>query len=239
MRYPLRPFLLKHALLLGTLLQAFPLFAQTSLTVTSPNGGETWSYGEVHTITWIPENVRRVDILLLRNGVLVQSIVNNLANADHYDWTVNAPPGTGYTIRVRSTDKTVQDVSDAPFQISGLPIRLTANDPITPGGTFRVTVNVGTPESPATDLFGVSFKLSYDPTYLTVVEHVPWTFLGTDVLYSGIDAPQAGEIGIAISRKDGQGASTAAAQWPRSSSASTPPPRTAPRSTSPSPAWWR
>jgi len=76
---------------------------------------------------------------------------------------------------------------------------------------FWVDVKVGSPSNPVTDLFGVSFVLSWtqgdyidvDTPYNSTV--VPGSFLGTDIVfYQTVDEP-ASKLSAAISRKAGAG----------------------------------
>ena len=96
------------------------------ITVTSPNGGETWPRLAVRNITWTASLPGKVKIQLFRDGKLVGRIAGGLAaGAGSFAWTVGktggaaAPAGSGYTIRVRSTLFPARfDDSNAPFTIS-------------------------------------------------------------------------------------------------------------------------
>lgn len=96
-----------------------------SLTLASPNGGESWARLSTQNITWSTTLTGKVKILLFRNGKNLGAIVTGLsAGAGSYVWTVGrygggtAPAGSGYKIRVKSTlDPSQFDDSDVPFTI--------------------------------------------------------------------------------------------------------------------------
>jgi len=60
-----------------------------SLTVTSPNGGETWRKGETHQMTWVASEISgNVIIELLQNDAVVGPIAEVPASIGSYSWTV-------------------------------------------------------------------------------------------------------------------------------------------------------
>ncbi len=115
------------AVFAAMLIIAAPLAAQT-ITVVSPNGGETLTKGgSPFAIAWTVRNVdQNVKIVLLReDGERFGLIAEGLApGSSPYSWTVGetrsgeAPAGD-YKIRVVSADGTVKDASDAFFAIAG------------------------------------------------------------------------------------------------------------------------
>lgn len=97
-----------------------------SITVTSPNGGETWVAGTMHPITWnytgltgevyiglIAENMNSINIIMPAISI----------GAQHYDWSIPADimPGRYMVQVVWITDLTVfiGDISDGYFYIVG------------------------------------------------------------------------------------------------------------------------
>jgi hypothetical protein len=96
--------------------------AQT-VTVTSPNGGETWTAGTTNTITWTSDIIGNVRIALLKSGVQYALISFGTPNDGGFDWLVPAgmAAGTEYTVKVSSCTNalTIYDVSDANFSIIG------------------------------------------------------------------------------------------------------------------------
>jgi hypothetical protein len=99
-----------------------------SITVTGPNGGETFSTGTTTTITWDSQAVSgQVAIDLSRNkGGSWTNIIKAVDVADgSADWTVTGPATNQALIRVRSIAMGVSDVSDDTFTIGvqGLALR--------------------------------------------------------------------------------------------------------------------
>ncbi len=99
----------------------------TGITVTSPNGGETWQAGTTQTIRWTYTGNpgSSVKIELYKGGVLNRVIVlSTPIESGSYPWTIPStqPPGRDYTVKVTSTtESTYSDTSDNPFTISGIP----------------------------------------------------------------------------------------------------------------------
>jgi hypothetical protein len=98
-----------------------------SLTVTSPNGGETWAAGSSQAVSWSytgsPGDLVKVE--LLKNGSLVK-VINpgayiGLNNSGSLQWTVpqNLAAGSGYQVRVTSNLNSIYtDTSDSNFTIT-------------------------------------------------------------------------------------------------------------------------
>jgi len=89
-----------------------------SITVTSPNGGETWWNGNTaYEVRWTSLNVvGNVTIRLKKGGAAVLSW--SAANTGSSYWMcVGIPDGTDYRIRAESGDGTVFDESDRNFEI--------------------------------------------------------------------------------------------------------------------------
>jgi hypothetical protein len=100
--------------------------AQPTITVLSPNGGETWEAGTTKTIQWSFAGSLgpRVKLQLLRDGSVVQTIATQpVVGTDgkgSYSWSLprSLTPGTDYQIRINSTKyPTCYDVSDATFTV--------------------------------------------------------------------------------------------------------------------------
>ena len=116
---------------LGLCLVPHNLFAfppDGTITVTSPNGGESWRQGSMHQITWSSSGITAgtYRITLWKGGVSQGVLASGLPHTWHtFNWTVgkleNAPdavPGSGYTVKVRLQGETPSDVSNAPFTIA-------------------------------------------------------------------------------------------------------------------------
>lgn len=96
-------------------------WAVPSITVTSPNGGESWKHGTVHTITWTKAGNpgTNVKIELLR-GNTVNRVLTSSKSGTSYSWTIDPAqtPGTDYKVRITSTSNSVYtDTSNTNFII--------------------------------------------------------------------------------------------------------------------------
>jgi hypothetical protein len=96
-----------------------------SVTVNSPNGGESWAAGSVHNITWTATDdvgVTSVDLSYSTDGGnTFTAIATGIANTGSYAWTVPNAPSTNGFVRVVAHDgsgNTGQDLSNAAFTIT-------------------------------------------------------------------------------------------------------------------------
>ena len=99
----------------------------TSVTVTSPNAGETWQAGTSdNTISWTYAGNPggNVKIQLYKGGVLNKTIISSTPigsnGSGSFNWTIPAGqiPGTDYKIQVISTtNSSYKDISDRNFTI--------------------------------------------------------------------------------------------------------------------------
>jgi hypothetical protein len=109
----------------------------SSITVTAPNGGETWTRGTTQTITWTyagnPGSL--VEIELLKNGNFYTTISASTsvgsAGTGSFNWTVpGVPLGSDYRVRITSTsDGTITDSSNANFSVTAPPNAITVTAP--------------------------------------------------------------------------------------------------------------
>jgi len=98
-----------------------------SLTLKTPNGGESWQIGTTQNITWVTKTIsNNLRIVLFKNGVKVGNIVNSIDPAlGAYSWTVGsyaggtATAGTGYQVQIREIGTDAGDRSDANFNLTG------------------------------------------------------------------------------------------------------------------------
>jgi hypothetical protein len=96
-----------------------------SITVTSPNGGETWCTGTSQTINWTPDGVTNpLYIILQQNDTNIALIGKGIdPSLGAYAWTVGdcrlgtANAGVNYKILLKVKNSTVKDKSDAVFTI--------------------------------------------------------------------------------------------------------------------------
>jgi hypothetical protein len=98
-----------------------------SFTVTSPNGGENWTAGTEHTITWnyTGTSGTYVNIELLKAGsvnrIIYTYVPVGTGGTGSYAWTIPAiqTPGTDYRVKVSSTiNSSWSDTSNNNFTIS-------------------------------------------------------------------------------------------------------------------------
>ena len=99
---------------------------QTRITVTSPNGGESWTPTSSHAITWSASNVQgSVRIALNKGGVYLKDLTaSTSAGAGSWTWQTleNEVPGSDYWISIASvSDPSISDESDGDFEISDAP----------------------------------------------------------------------------------------------------------------------
>ncbi len=116
-----------HFPILIALLSA-PLAAYgATVTVTSPNGGESWAMNSQHNITWTQTGAagKTVRVVLRQGQNFIGNIATNIqATAGTIPWTVgalengSAPAGSNYIIRVRNDDGTISDDSNAGFTVA-------------------------------------------------------------------------------------------------------------------------
>jgi hypothetical protein len=101
-------------------------FIGPSLTLTSPNGEETWRKGSYKRIKWIftGRPGPYVKIELLRGDTVIRTIAKQVPigryGKGHFDWFIwrKLPDGVDYKIRITSTRNSAHtDASDLPFTL--------------------------------------------------------------------------------------------------------------------------
>jgi 5-hydroxyisourate hydrolase-like protein (transthyretin family) len=106
-----------------------------SVTVTSPNGGETVYQGDIVTINWSYQGDPGANVKIeLRNSANTSTVATIIASASKgskgigsYKWTVPGTIAGDYNIRVSSTTNTgINDTSDDPFEVSEPEIELSS-----------------------------------------------------------------------------------------------------------------
>ena len=96
-----------------------------TISVTAPNGGESWTRGDSQGISWITTGISSGEIIiqLYRNGTKLGDIATVPYDSSPYAWTVGsqsggtAPLGGGYKIKIRTPDGKTSDLSNAAFTI--------------------------------------------------------------------------------------------------------------------------
>ena len=111
-----------------------------TITVTSPNGGESWCVGSSQTITWTSSNTSGlVDIELSTNsGGSWSLIFDNITDDGSEPWTVPAPPSTVCLVRICDADGDPCDISNGVFEINSCVAQVCFdfNDGTVQGWTF-------------------------------------------------------------------------------------------------------
>ncbi|HOW32846.1 MAG TPA: 6-bladed beta-propeller [Methanoregulaceae archaeon] len=134
-----------------TLVDGFSIVPPTSITLTTPVGGENWTRGTDVTLSWIyrDDPGPQVRIELLKGASLSQVILENapigFAGSGFAVWTIpfDQDPGADYRVRITSVSTPAYtDTSRAAFRISaGAPITVTApngNESWKPGTSQRI-----------------------------------------------------------------------------------------------------
>jgi endonuclease/exonuclease/phosphatase family metal-dependent hydrolase len=101
----------------------------TSVTVTAPNGGESWAGGSVQNVTWTSTGVTNVALEYTLDGSTWSTIAaSTAASAGSYAWTVPASATTAARVRVSDASApAVTDASNAAFTITTAPPSTPAN----------------------------------------------------------------------------------------------------------------
>ncbi|MCG2711367.1 MAG: GPI anchored serine-threonine rich family protein, partial [Candidatus Omnitrophica bacterium] len=133
---------------------------EKSITVLSPNGGETWEVGEIYTVKWSNQGINKVNISLIRDESNIYPIADMIAqnisaSLEKYSYKVpdNIVPGDHYKVQVYSfgTEQGFSDESDNYFSIVAQPSLIYSLAPDTP---LSATVYQG-----ATNVSFLSFQL--------------------------------------------------------------------------------
>ena len=109
--------------------------ADPSVTVTAPNGGESWAATTTHGITWDTTGLMAsVNIdYSTNNGGEWTRVISGTANDGEYSWTVPDVLSSSCRVRVSDSDGDPVDASDAAFAITAAPAE-TVSAPAAPGG---------------------------------------------------------------------------------------------------------
>ena len=186
---------------------------QASITVTSPNGGETLKKGSTYTIRWNSNQAAssEVYIKLRKGGDTYQgtegSVVTDTPNTGRYNWTIptTLPAGSDYAIRVISSSATgVLDDSDSTFNIvssvesNDEPVAVINNSP-----TLKLTYDSRRKESMLTANFKVSIDAASGevklPLYLFSVG-----LINTANTNNGVSSAKTVTTGVSGVENDGQ-----------------------------------
>jgi hypothetical protein len=106
----------------------------STITVTSPNGGENWEPGNSHSITWSSSNLpgSNVGIQLYRSGVYITSISSSTTDDGSYTWSISSSLAEhdDYQVMIYSTsESSISDYSDNYFTIESATPSITVTSP--------------------------------------------------------------------------------------------------------------
>ncbi len=159
--------------------------AAPSLTLTSPNGGESWQVNNQHQIRWnTAGTVSHVSLAYSTDGFTTTHLITSMVtNTGLCTWTTPLTPTNSARVRVASvvSPTTVCDISDSDFTLYDpstftntvyLPIVLRNYTPSTPTD--------GTPIQPADLVYQGAFRLPDAPG---TPENVGWEWGGSAMTY--------------------------------------------------------
>jgi hypothetical protein len=123
----------------------------SSITVSSPNGGESWAGASSHAITWTATGVTNVKVeYTLDGGTWTTLTSSTAASTGSYTWTVPNSASTAARVRVTDTaNAATTDSSNAAFTIT------TSGG----GGTGTVYINEVLINEPGSDVNGEFVEL--------------------------------------------------------------------------------
>ncbi|MGE5342813.1 MAG: Ig-like domain-containing protein [Candidatus Omnitrophota bacterium] len=100
----------------------FSITPVPTITITSPNGGESWIAGSSHPITWsYTGSIGNVKIEYSINGTNWTTITSSTSNTGSFSWTLPKVASSSYRVRVSDASGTASDVSNSTFSITPVP----------------------------------------------------------------------------------------------------------------------
>jgi hypothetical protein len=102
-------------------------FTIENVTVTSPDGAETWGIGTTQTVTWTSSRTGDVKIVLRKGTSDEATLADNMADTGSFSWTIGTGLSAGTNYRIRVTDKDTSDVdtSDGDFTLEEITVSVT------------------------------------------------------------------------------------------------------------------
>ncbi|MDY0152005.1 MAG: glycosyl hydrolase [Candidatus Cloacimonas sp.] len=94
------------------------------VTVTSPNGGESWQRGTTKTITWVNGGIGNIKIELLQNGnVVTSNLPTSISpSSQSHSWTIPTNlSGNNFKIKISTISNSLSDTSNNNFSIITAP----------------------------------------------------------------------------------------------------------------------
>ncbi len=121
----------------------------SNITVTSPNGGESWMIGSSHPITWTSSGISgnvKIEINGNYPSGTWETLFANTANDGSENWTVSGTAGTAKRVQITSLNNTnVSDISNSNFTIVGPTATITSpngGESYTSGTTHAITWSI-------------------------------------------------------------------------------------------------
>ncbi|MCP4217293.1 MAG: hypothetical protein GY765_21800 [bacterium] len=173
-----------------------PLATGTGIVVTSPNGGENWTAGSTHSVSWTSSGVTgNVTIALYKGGSLDSSIATTPVSGGVYSWTIPAGTTLGTDYKVRIYNGSVGDYSNGNFSIGdGSSSEITLNRSAV---TFAAVKGNATAVTAAQDLYvtnsgsgAMSWTAVGDQSWIscTPASGSNWGIIAVSVDASGLSA---------------------------------------------------
>lgn len=131
--------------------QVFSILYQPTIQIISPNGGENWEAGSIHSITWASSNISNISLSLSTdNGSSWVQIVSSLPSSGVYNWIVtNTPSNQSFIMVADVSNVNLFDVSDNSFNIT-IPTDITDTLNVAMINDFRLNQNHPNPFNPST-----------------------------------------------------------------------------------------
>ena len=97
--------------------------ATSTITVTSPTGGENWQVGSSHDVSWTSTSVTNVKVeYSTNNGTNWTSIVSSTSSDGSYSWTIPNTPSSNCKVKISdAANSSVYDQSNNVFTICSQP----------------------------------------------------------------------------------------------------------------------
>ena len=172
-----------------------------SLTITAPNGGESWTAGTGQEITWTSTGgVGNINIIYTYdNGSTWHSVIEDTANDGSHLWTIPDTPSTHCFLRVQENDGYPGDYSDAAFTIVSAVIPPVISGTILYNSSpLAGVVMSGLPGNPATDDSGLyTSPVDYDWSGTVTPTLDGYSFTPANRMYISITSDQTSQNYIA------------------------------------------
>jgi len=139
------------------------------ITITSPNGGESWQAGSTYNITWNDNIADNVKLELYKDGTYDSTISSSTPSDGSESWTVptTLASGSDYQLRITSlSDSSVYDDTDNDFSVTLPPPPAIISNLVFSGnegdsGTFQIKLDQA-PTSNVTLSFNAGSFLTID-----------------------------------------------------------------------------